>query len=104
VITVLTVDDDAEMRKAARALVAAAAGFESVGEVGSGEEAIEAVMALEPQLVLVDEEMPGLDGHETANRLRQARPDTVVVVITPDNRAALTPGTLQEIWEDRHLG
>jgi CheY-like chemotaxis protein len=79
---VLTVDDDEAGRRAARAVVAAAPGFISVGEVGSGEEAIEAVIELDPDLAIVDIDMPGLDGYETCQRLIAARPRTTVFLLS----------------------
>jgi DNA-binding NarL/FixJ family response regulator len=115
-ITVLTVDDDAAARQDARGLIAAAPGFTSLGEVASGEEAIEALVDLGPDLVIVDAEMPGLDGYETSRRLIAARPATTVILVhgdeeppTPDtiassraaaaiSRATLTPSSLQDLW------
>lgn len=117
-ITVLTVDDDASARQSARGLVAAAPGFTSVGEVASGEEAIEALVELGPDLVLVDADMPGLDGYETSRRLVAARPRTTVILVhlhdeapaaealkaagaaTGIPKAALTPSALQALWRD----
>jgi two-component system response regulator DesR len=106
---VLTVDDDAATRKAMRALIAATTGFVSVGEVGSGEEALEAVRELEPDLAIVDVEMPGLDGYETSRMLTAARPATVVILVSSGDsadatpKATLTPPVLRDLWEVRSL-
>jgi DNA-binding NarL/FixJ family response regulator len=81
-ITVLTVDDDATARSETRELIAATPGLVSVGEVGSGEEALEAVLELEPDLAIVDIEMPGLDGYETSRRVLAARPCTTVLLVS----------------------
>jgi DNA-binding NarL/FixJ family response regulator len=81
-VRVLTVDDQAVFRGIAREVIDATAGFESVGEATSGEEALAAVDRLAPQLVLLDVRMPGLDGIEVARRLRTAHPDTLVVLIS----------------------
>ena len=59
---VLTVDDQAVFRDAARDVIDATAGFEAVGDVGSGEEAMAAVERLRPELVLLDVRMPGSAG------------------------------------------
>jgi two-component system invasion response regulator UvrY len=88
-IRVLTVDDQAVFRGVARDVIEATAGFEAVGEAASGEEALEAVARLEPQLVLLDVRMPGLDGIEVARRLTATHPDTVVVLISIEERADL---------------
>ena len=52
-------------------------GFVAVGEASSGEEALQLSSELEPDLVLVDVRMPGMDGIETARRLAATRPETV---------------------------
>jgi pilus assembly protein CpaE len=59
-VSVLVVDDQAPFRTAARLVVRATAGFEVVGEAKSGEEAVEAVARLNPQLVLMDINMEGM--------------------------------------------
>ena len=76
-VRVLTVDDQAVFRGIAREVIDATPGFESVGEAASGEEALAAVDRLDPQLVLLDVRMPGLDGIEVARRLRATHPDTL---------------------------
>ena len=81
-VRVLTVDDQAVFRGIAREVIDATAGFEAVGEAASGEEALEAVARLAPQLVLLDVRMPGLDGIEVARRLRESHPDTLLVLIS----------------------
>ena len=81
-VRVLTVDDQAVFRGIAREVIDATPGFEWVGEAASGEEALEAVARLAPQLVLLDVRMPGLDGIEVARRLRATHPDTVLVLIS----------------------
>ena len=81
-VAVMTVDDQAVFRSAAREVVEATPGFEPAGEAASGEEAVELVHAAKPQLVLVDVRMPGMDGVETARRLRAADPELVIVLIS----------------------
>jgi DNA-binding NarL/FixJ family response regulator len=82
VVRVLTVDDQEMFRGVARDVIAATPGFESVGEACSGEEALRAVDRLDPRLVLLDVRMPGMDGIEVARRLRESRPETLVVLIS----------------------
>jgi len=93
-VRVLTVDDQELFRQVAGEVIAATPGFEAVGEAASGEEALAAVERLEPQLVLCDVRMPGLDGIEVARRLAATHPDTVVVLISIGERADL-PAALQ---------
>ena len=81
-VRVLTVDDQAVFRAAARALIASTPGFAVAGEASSGPEGVEAVERLEPDLVLLDIRMPGDDGITTARRLTELRPATVVVLVS----------------------
>jgi two-component system, NarL family, invasion response regulator UvrY len=83
-VRVLTVDDQAMFRDVAGEVIAATEGFEDVGEAASGEEALEAVRRLAPDLVLLDVRMPGLDGIEVARRLVASGSDVVVVLISID--------------------
>jgi CheY-like chemotaxis protein len=57
-------------------------GFEVVGSVGSGQEAIDRVDSLDPDVAVIDYKMPLMDGLETARRLREARPDQVMIMYT----------------------
>jgi DNA-binding NarL/FixJ family response regulator len=89
-VRVLTVDDQAVFRRAAREVIAATEGFEPVGEAESGEEALGEVARLRPDLVLLDVRMPGLGGIETARRIARAHPEVVVVLITIEDIAEAT--------------
>jgi two-component system invasion response regulator UvrY len=86
-VNVVTVDDQPHFRVAARDVIGATPGFESVGEACSGAEALEVVEELGPQLVLVDVRMPDMDGIETARRMKAAHPDIVVVLISIEDVA-----------------
>jgi two-component system, NarL family, invasion response regulator UvrY len=88
-VSVLTVDDQAVFRGVARDVIEATAGFTSVGEASCGQEALAAVDERKPQLVLVDVRMPGMDGIETANRIKDAHADVVVVLISVEDPANL---------------
>jgi two-component system, NarL family, invasion response regulator UvrY len=81
-ITVLIVDDQMPFRMAARAVVGATPGFDVVGEAKSGEEAIEQVDALAPQLVLMDINMDGVSGIEATRRITAAHPDVRVILLS----------------------
>jgi DNA-binding NarL/FixJ family response regulator len=78
----LVVDDQVVFRQAARAVVDATPNFVLLGEASSGQRALAAVDELDPDLVLLDVRMPGMDGIETATRLRSAHPDSLVVLIS----------------------
>jgi DNA-binding NarL/FixJ family response regulator len=84
-VTVLAVDDQAIFLRAARELIAATPGFAQVGQAESGPEALELAAELQPDLVLLDVRMPGMDGLETAQRLTECLPDGVVVLISLDD-------------------
>jgi two-component system invasion response regulator UvrY len=66
-------------------VVRATPGFRWAGEAQSGEDAIEAVGKLHPDLVLLDVRMPGVGGIEAARRIAGEHPDVVVVLITVDD-------------------
>jgi two-component system, NarL family, invasion response regulator UvrY len=83
-VRVLVVDDQAVFRRVAGAVITATEGFEAVGEAAGGEEALEAVERLAPDLVLLDVRMPGMDGIEVARRLVARGSDVVVVLISID--------------------
>jgi two-component system, NarL family, invasion response regulator UvrY len=81
-VAVLGVDDQVVFLDVARDVVAATPGFRWVGSASSGEEALHAVEELEPEFVLLDVRMPGMDGLETARRISERHPDVVVVLIS----------------------
>jgi DNA-binding NarL/FixJ family response regulator len=95
-VSVLTVDDQAVFRDTARDVIDATPGFASVGDAESGEAALDLVDRLKPQLVLVDVRMPGMNGVETARRIRAAHPETVVVLISIEGPANLPAAATSE--------
>jgi two-component system, NarL family, invasion response regulator UvrY len=81
-VKVLVVDDQAPFRSAAKRVVAMTPGFDVVGEAQSGEEAVEMANSLEPDLVLMDINLPGINGIEAVRRIQQARPSTKAFLLS----------------------
>jgi two-component system, NarL family, response regulator LiaR len=82
VIRVLIADDHAVVREGLRAFLALQEDIEVVGEAADGEEAVQAVARLGPDVALVDLVMPRVDGIATIARIRAERPETRVIVLT----------------------
>jgi DNA-binding NarL/FixJ family response regulator len=81
-IRILIVDDHPVVRDGLAAMLSTQADFEVAGEAGDGMEALALAARLHPNVVLMDLEMPQLDGVETIRRLRAADPAIQVVVLT----------------------
>ncbi len=113
-IGVLVVDDQDPFRRAMAAVVEETDGFTVVGAVGSGEDSVVAVTALEPGLVLMDVNLPGIDGIEAARQISAGEsPPMVILLSTYDeddfdrsgsgaaaylSKAALSPARLLQVW------
>lgn len=105
-LRVLVADDQAPFRKAARAVLEVARSFEIVGEVTSGEEAVDAAENLRPDLVVMDVQMEGIGGIEATRRILAARPATIVVLVSsyrPEDvaNAVAESGALAFVAKDR---
>jgi DNA-binding NarL/FixJ family response regulator len=84
--TFLVVDDHPSFRKTARVLLSSA-GFEVVGEAADGASAIEAAQALRPDVVLLDDILPDIDGFEVAAVLiKNGNPPTIILTSSHDPR------------------
>lgn len=81
-IRILVADDHPVVRDGLVAILSTQPDFEVVGEAGTGAEAVEQALALRPEVMLLDLEMPGLDGVEVLRRLSQANPEIRVIVFT----------------------
>ncbi len=79
---VVVADDHSLFRYGLKAMLANAEGFEVVGEATTGEEAVEKVAELEPDIVLMDIQMPGINGIEATRRILETNPRVGVVVVT----------------------
>ncbi|MBL8090643.1 MAG: response regulator transcription factor [Anaerolineales bacterium] len=106
--SILIVDDHEVVRNGIRSYLEKISDFNVVGETSSGEEALNMVGELIPDIVLLDLIMPGLDGIETTRRIRQISPRTKVVVLTSYHEdvhifPALKAGAISYILKDMKM-
>jgi len=118
---VLVVDDQAAFLELLAEVVTATGHLEIAGQAQSGERAVELAQELQPDMVVMDVRMPGLGGFEAAERIKAARPSTLIVLIStthPDElplragagwaeavvwKSLLGAGLLDEIWLQHRL-
>ena len=80
--TILLADDHEVVRHGLRALLEAEQGFTLVGEAGDGLEAVSLAERLQPQVLVVDLMMPGLNGLEVVRQVAKRAPETKVVILS----------------------
>jgi DNA-binding NarL/FixJ family response regulator len=80
-VRVFVVDDTTHVRKMLVQMLELS-GFDVVGQAASGEEAVATVAAADPQVVVVDYSMPGINGIDTARTIRAERPDQAIILYT----------------------
>jgi len=81
-IRVLIVDDHAPFRAGLRALLISVPEMEVAGEAGNGEDALNAAVKLQPDVILMDIQMPGMNGIEATRLIHHASPHIGVIVLT----------------------
>jgi DNA-binding NarL/FixJ family response regulator len=81
-ISVLLVDDHSLVRKGFRRMLEDESGIRVVGEASDGHEAVEAVGALKPQVVVMDFSLPSMNGAVATRRIRELHPATKVLILS----------------------
>jgi two-component system response regulator AlgR len=95
--SVLVVDDEAPARERLRSLLAEMSEVRLVGEAETGEQALEMADELAPDVVLLDVRMPGIDGLETARRLKEFPEPPAVIFTTAFDEYAVTAFEAQAV-------
>jgi DNA-binding NarL/FixJ family response regulator len=121
-LPVLVVDDQAPFRSAMKAVLRRSPEFDLAGEAASGSEAITLADELNPALILMDINMPEMNGIEATRRIVASHPDTVVILcstyevgdLPPDaaasgarayiNKEHLGADVLRRLWDERDSG
>jgi NarL family two-component system response regulator LiaR len=106
--SIIIVDDHEVVRRGIRAYLDILPEFDVVGEASSGEEAIQLVTELIPDVVLMDLIMPGMNGIETTRQIKKISPRTQVVVLTSYHEdahifPALKAGAISYILKDMKM-
>ncbi|MQM24775.1 response regulator [Glycomyces albidus] len=102
-IRLLLVDDHPVVRRGLRGYLELEPDFVVVGEAGDGEEALAAIADLDPDVVLLDLKMPGLDGQGVLDRLGDARARVLVLTSATDAERvppAITSGAAGFVYKD----
>ena len=90
-VRVLIVDDQEPFRQAAHMVVDLTDGFEVVAEAETGEAGVEAAREQHPDLVLMDVNLPGIDGTESTRQILAEAPDIVVFLVSTYEPAEYEP-------------
>lgn len=103
--TIVLADDHTIVRSALRALLEAEAEFEVVAEAGDVDESVRKVLAYKPNVIVLDLSMPGGSSLIAIPRMREASPETQIVVLTMEDeprfaREALRAGALGFVLKD----
>jgi DNA-binding NarL/FixJ family response regulator len=99
-LRVLIVDDIAQVRQSLSTALSLAGDLLITGQAGDGQEALRLVEELHPQVVVLDLEMPVLDGYETTRRIKARWPECRVVALTVHDYPAAYSKALQSGVDD----
>jgi two-component system, NarL family, invasion response regulator UvrY len=118
-VRILIVDDQAPFRNAARTVVMLTPGFEVIAEAESGEQAVEQAAEHSPDLVLMDINLPGINGIEAIRQIKAAREETLAFLLSTYavadlpagarecgaaayiNKEEFGPDVLESLWESQ---
>jgi DNA-binding NarL/FixJ family response regulator len=81
-LRILIADDHPLFRKGMRTLLTATPGMEVVGDAATGQQAIELAASLQPEVIIMDLQMPGLNGIEATRQILQSRQEIRILVVT----------------------
>jgi DNA-binding NarL/FixJ family response regulator len=107
-VRIVLVEDSEVFREALELLLGMRSDVEIVAAVGDGSQAVAATLAHEPDVVLMDYRLPGLDGVQATAAVREAAPDVAVVALTAsaserERDALLAAGAAACLTKDREL-
>ncbi len=120
-VAVMIVDDQEPFRAVARIVVGLSPGFRLIAEAGSGEAAVSTAAEERPALVLMDINLPGINGIEATRQILRNAPHTVIVLLSTYEAAELpadatecgaaryvnkedfSPAVLREVWAASRL-
>ena len=91
---ILIADDSALVRRGVIGLLSSEASWEICGEASDGSEALVKAQTLQPELILLDVSMPGMNGLEVARRLRKEVPQARIIVMSQHDPVHLLPGVM----------
>jgi DNA-binding NarL/FixJ family response regulator len=90
-VRVLIVDDQEPFRLAARMVVEATDGFEVIGEAETGEQSVDMARELDPDLVLMDVNLPGINGLDATRRILDTSKRVVILLLSTYEEAEYAP-------------
>lgn len=92
---ILVVDDNELVRHGVINILASRATWEVCGEAQDGKEALQKARKLQPDVILLDISMPGLNGLEVARVIRREVADAKILIMSQQDAASLLPGAIQ---------